>query len=341
MSTVNAAAIPGATGLAVVVGLVSAVILAVVAVLAGGGTKTALLALAVTLPGLMLQDAWRFVFFTVSRPASAAANDGVWAGAQLVVFALLYVRGVRTVAPLVIGWGFAAFVAAVWGMVQARAVPSVTAGLRWVVAHRDIGPLLALEFFAASGTGQLTLFSVAAVAGLASVASLRAADIVLGPLGVVTTGVLVMALPELSRIYARDPDRMPRLATLVGAILAAAAVLIGVVAYFVPTSIGEAFLRENWIPAHEVIIPYALALAFSGLMTGFVLQMRIVEAMRETLALRVALLVVAVGGATVGAVYWGAKGAAWALAIVGAVFAWLTWMQAAKARRRVPRRQPG
>ncbi len=331
------AAVPGATGLALVVGITTGAILAVVAVCARGGTEAALLALAVTVPGLLLQDAWRFVFFAFSRPAAAALNDGVWAVAQVVAFAALYIHGVHTAAPYVLGWGLAACVAGAWGLVQARAVPSIAAGLRWLVAHRDIGPMLSLEFFATSGSGQLMVFGVAAVAGLTSVASLRAGQLVLGPLGVIYMGVLIIALPELTRVYVRDPDRMSRLAMLVGSLIAASALLVGLVAYFLPNSIGEALLRENWLPAHQVIIPIALALAFSGLMTGSVLQMRIVEAMKETLALRVALLVVSVSGATVGAYYWGAKGAAWAGALAGGLFAWLSWLQARRvlARKRI------
>jgi O-antigen/teichoic acid export membrane protein len=117
---------------------------------------------------------------------------------------------------------------------------------------------------------------------------------------------------------------------------AALALLVGLGVYFLPDSIGEGLLGDNWIPAHQVIIPSALALAFSGLMTGMFLQMRVAEAVKETLGLRVAHLVTAVGIATLGAVVWGAKGAAWGLAIVTAFFAWLSWRQARKVldRRR-------
>jgi O-antigen/teichoic acid export membrane protein len=207
------------------------------------------------------------------------------------------------------------------------------------MAHHDIGPMLSLEFFATGATGQLMLFSVALFAGLGGVASLRAAQVALGPLGVIYTAILIVAVPELARVYARDLDRMARLATWIGVLSAALALVIGLGVYVLPDSIGEALLRENWIPAHEVIIPSALALAFSGLMTGMFLQMRVAEAVKETLTLRLAHLVTAVGIATLGAIVWGAKGAAWGLALATAFFAWLSWVQARKvlARRRVAR----
>jgi O-antigen/teichoic acid export membrane protein len=111
--------------------------------------------------------------------------------------------------------------------------------------------------------------------------------------------------------------------------------IIGFVVYVLPDSIGEQLLGENWIPAHQVIIPSAIALALSGLMTGMFLQMRVAQAVKETLALRVAMLVAAVVLATLGAVFWDAKGAAWGLVIATAGFTWLSWRQARKvfARR--------
>ena len=327
------AAVPGSSGLALLLGLVSGVIIAFVAVIARD-ERSALLALAITLPGLLLQDTWRFIFFALARPAAAAANDGVWAIAQLFVFAGLYVVGVRTAAPFVLGWGFSASVAAVAGIAQARAVPSLTAGYRWLKAHRDIGPMLSIEFFATGATGQLTLFAVVAFAGLAGVASLRAAQVALGPLGVVFTGLLIVGQPELSRIQVRDPGRMARAAMLIGFLGFALAVLVGLAVFFLPDAAGEALLRDNWIPAHRVIIPTALALAFSGLMTGPFLQMRVVEAVKQTLSLRIAMLVAAVSAATVAAKLWGVQGAAWSGAIVTAIFAWLSWLQARKVLAR-------
>jgi O-antigen/teichoic acid export membrane protein len=320
--------IPGATGVAVVIGVVFGVILALASIPCAHTTKVALLALAITLPGLMLQDGWRFVFFAVARPAAAAVNDGIWAIFQVTAFVALRIHGAETAAPYVLGWGVAATVAAGFGIVQTRVWPSLVAGVRWLVAHRDIGPYLSLEFFATSATAQLTLFCVAPFVGLTGVASLRAAQVALGPLGVIYTAILIVAVPELTRIYVRDPARMPRVATLFALVSAASAVIVGAAIYFLPDSIGVALLRDNWEPAQEVIIPSALGLAFSALMTGPFLQMRVVEAVKETLKLRVWLLVAAVGLATLGAAAWGAKGAAWAVALVTAVFVWLSWLQA-------------
>ena len=321
-------AVPGAAGSALVVGVAATAIVGIIAAFLSGGSRASLLALAITLPGLLLQDTWRFIFFAIARPAAAAVNDGVWAGAQFIAFGALYAYGVRTAAPYVFAWGLAATIAAAWGLVQAHALPGFPAGIRWLKAHRDIGPMLSLEFFATSATGQLTLFCVAPFAGLDGVASLRAAQVALGPLTILYAALLIVASPELARLYVRDPDRMARMAMLVGTVCAAAAAAVGIGVYFLPDSLGEAFLRDNWLPAHSVIIPSAIAVAFAGLMSGPFLQMRVIEAVKETLTLRVGLLIFGVAAATIGAILWQAKGSMWALAIVTGIFTWLSWLKA-------------
>ena len=49
------------------------------ALVLGGPVGRALLALAVCLPGLLVQDCWRFAFMARGTPRSALLNDGVWA----------------------------------------------------------------------------------------------------------------------------------------------------------------------------------------------------------------------------------------------------------------------
>ena len=72
-------AVASCTGTAAVVGLAAgACVLAAAAVLHGtaGG---AFLALGLTLPGLLLQDSWRYSFFALGRGSQAFLNDTVWA----------------------------------------------------------------------------------------------------------------------------------------------------------------------------------------------------------------------------------------------------------------------
>ena len=58
---------------ALALGAVAGVVSLVVGLALGGGVGRALVALGVVLPGLLVQDAWRYVFFAAGRPAAASA----------------------------------------------------------------------------------------------------------------------------------------------------------------------------------------------------------------------------------------------------------------------------
>ena len=49
------------------------------AALLGGTARLAFLALGLTLPGLLLQDSWRYSFFALGRGSQAFLNDMIWA----------------------------------------------------------------------------------------------------------------------------------------------------------------------------------------------------------------------------------------------------------------------
>ena len=165
-------------------------------------------------------------------------------------------------------------------------------------------------------------------------------QVALGPLGVVYTAILIVTVPELSRIYVRNPARMPRVANLVAAVSAASAVVVGAIVFFLPDSIGTALLGENWFPAHTVIVPSALGLAFSALMTGPFLQMRCGRGREGDLQAP------AVAAHRVGRrrnrsrLALGCEGCRVAVAVVIGVFVWLSWLQAGPSSRRVMRFRP-
>ncbi len=68
----------------------------------GSDLGAALAALGCVLPGLLLQDAFRYVCFCQGQPRGAARLDFVWTLAQAVVIAALVVTGRDTVVTLVL-----------------------------------------------------------------------------------------------------------------------------------------------------------------------------------------------------------------------------------------------
>jgi hypothetical protein len=60
--------------------------------LIGGTTGLAFLALGLTLPGLILQDSWRYAFFAVGRGRHAFINDTIWAVLQIPALVFLKIN---------------------------------------------------------------------------------------------------------------------------------------------------------------------------------------------------------------------------------------------------------
>src|SRR3954463_14656377 len=70
------------TGTALAAGTISGIACTLAATLTNSRLGGPLFALGITLPGLLLQDSWRYSFVAGKRTRSAAANDGLWVALQ-------------------------------------------------------------------------------------------------------------------------------------------------------------------------------------------------------------------------------------------------------------------
>ena len=132
----------GCTGTALLVGLAAGACALAAAPLVGGTTGLAFIALGLTLPGLLLQDSWRYSFFALGRGHHAFINDTVWAAIQIPLLVFLKMSGHANVFWFVLAWGVAGNVAAAIGSLQARVVPNLAgARVMAVAAPRSWPPL--------------------------------------------------------------------------------------------------------------------------------------------------------------------------------------------------------
>ena len=74
------------------------------ALLLAGTTRLAFIALGLTLPGLMLQDSWRYSFFAACRGSQAFLNDCIWAATLLPAMVFLRLTGNKDVFWFVLAW---------------------------------------------------------------------------------------------------------------------------------------------------------------------------------------------------------------------------------------------
>lgn len=306
------------------VGLAVAAVLLAASPLLGGAGGQALWAMALVLPGILVQDAWRYCFVAAGRPRSALLVDAVWCLVQAVLLVVLSFTHPFTVVTVVVWWGASGGVAALAGCGVARSIPTPRGSIRWITGHWDLGSRFVAEFLSATGAAHATLLALGATAGLGALGAVRAAMVYFGPVNVVFGGIFLALVPEGARLR----DNRPRLRRLMGlasvglALLTAAWLAVGLV---LPQSLGRATFGATWPAARALLLPAAVGLLGGSLAAGGMAGLRALADARRSLRARLLglpLLVVApVAGSAAGA-----GGFAWGLAAG-------TWVGAAIWRR--------
>lgn len=315
------------TGAAMAVGILTGVVSISFGIALRGTLGSALIALGITLPGLLLQDGWRQAFFANGRGSQAFLNDLIWGVALLPMLIVAATQSSNQVFWFMFAWGASATCAAIVGLLQAKLFPRISDTRSWLIAQRDLVPRFLSEFIVRAGGAQLVFFGLGAVAGLSSVGSIRAAQIILGPFHVVFQGIWLVAIPEQVRILKRSPTRLRRASLIFSGFLAATAALYGVALLFLPDALGRALVGANWVGAQKILFPLALSFAGLGGVMGAASGLRALAAARRSLRARTASSVLMICGGMIGAVLADALGAAIGLAVANWLAALIWWSQ--------------
>ena len=327
-------AITRCTGTATTVGLTTGAIILAVAALLSGTTRLAFLALGLTMPGLMLQDSWRYSFFALGRGGQAFLNDTVWTVTLIPALVLLRKTGHADVFWFVFAWGATAGVGAAIGLLQARTVPQLSGAWEWLCRHRDLGPRYMAEGTASSAAGQLRNYGVGFILGLAAVGYIQAATTLMGPFMVIYFGMGLVALPEAARVLRRSPRRLPLFCLLLSCGLAVLALAWGVILLVaLPRGLGHLMLGNIWKPAYPLVLPTTIGIIGSCIGTGAGTGLHALGAARRSL--RVMLIGAAAAGvlSIAGAAAGGPTGAMVGYAAGSWVGVFIIWRQLHVAMR--------
>ncbi|MGW2815696.1 hypothetical protein [Streptomyces sp. NPDC001415] len=306
----------------------------------GGSMGPAFACLGVMLPGLLLQDAWRYSFFAAGIGRKAFVNDLVW-GVTLVP-AMVVAARVGSVAAFVLAWGGSAAVAAVYGCVQSGIRPRVTGARQWLRTHRDLGYRYLVENTCVSGASQLRAYGLGAIVGVGAVGAVRGAELLLGPFLAVLMGLSLVTVAEAVRVLRRAPHRLGAFCLVLGGGQAAAALLWGAALLLMPDRLGELVLGDVWSSASGLIVPAVLGVAGAGLGTGAAAGLRALGAARLSLRCQLFASACYVGGGLGGAAVAGTVGSAWGVAaatVCGSAAWWLQLRSALRERHRNPIRE--
>ena len=321
------AAVSRSSGTALAVGLIGgALCLLGDALLGGGATGTAFLALGLTLPGLLLQDAWRYAFFAAGRGGHALLNDSVWGLTLLVSLVVLARTGRADVLTMTLAWGLTGTLAGVLGAVQARVLPRPRSCLAWLREHRDLAPRYLAENLSLSGAAQLRLYGVGALAGLTAVGALRGAEMLMGPFFVLMFGLSAVAVPEAVRVLRRS-GRLRTFCLGLAGVQAVAAAGWGLMLLLAPDRFGAWLLGEVWPLAVPLIVPATLAVVAASFSVAGSAGLRALAAARRSLRAQLLAASGYLAGGLLGALAGGAVGAAWGSAAGTAFGAAVWWWQ--------------
>jgi hypothetical protein len=275
----------------------------------GGALGHALIVFALGASAIVLQDAWRCVFFTAGRPARALAND------SLVLFAmppacLVAARLVPgSAAGLVGGWCAATGLGALVGIWQTGVLPSVTRGRRWWRATMHFGGHVLGENLIANFAYALGLTSVAVVSGVPALGRLRTAQVATNAANPLFLGIGTIVMADGTRLLASDPHRFPRLMVAGCTIAFVVPNAIALTWWFLPNHLGKVIIGSTWPVSRPLVLgagAYVAGAAVSIVLSAGLRAMRFPSRAMKT---RAVIGPITVTAAVLGAIGWGPGGA--------------------------------
>jgi O-antigen/teichoic acid export membrane protein len=322
-------AVTSCTGTALGVGLVAGLAMLAAAALLHGTSSVAFLAIGLTMPGLMLQDSWRYAFFALGRGSQAFLNDTIWG--LVMVPGLLYLRFSHNenVFWFILVWGSAATVAAAIGPWQARVVPRLTDARKWVSQQRDLAFRYLTVNTTNSGSAQLRAYGIGGLVGLAAVGYVQAANLLMGPFLVVLMGISLVTVPEAARAL-RKSLRHLRIYCLVLSVSVAVAALLWSCAILIllPRGLGHLVLRSHWEPTYPLVVPLTVAIMAQCFVDGASAGLRALGSagrnVRAQLIQSATFVTLALVGAAIAPRQYGALGAM-AGSSAATIFAAVLW----------------
>lgn len=273
----------------------------------------ALLALAVCMPLLVLQDLGRYLAFARHRPVDALVLDVVWLILLVGTAAVVIASEEPTLVWFLLAWAGSGALAGLLVLWQHRDA-SIRPHLRWLRETWTLAWRYLVSNFFNQGSALGASLIVAGLASAAGLGALRGAQLLTRPFMTFYVAATAAGVSELSRVrpgtatYAGHIRRTTSLTTLV-------AVVNMVLLLVVPDSLGRLAIGDTWQAAEHLLLPAGVQIVFIGLLSGAragLLGLRAIHTvMWMDVSMNISILVLTTGGLIVGDLLT----AYWALAI--------------------------
>jgi O-antigen/teichoic acid export membrane protein len=325
-------AVARCTGTATIVGLAAGACAIAAGLLLGGAAGLGFLALGLTLPGLLLQDSWRYSFFAQGRGHHAFINDTVWAVVLLPSLAFLQISGHANVFWFVFAWGAAATVAAAIGPLQAQVMPRLAGSWEWMSRHRDLGPRYLAEGVAGNSANQVRTYGFTLILGLAAVGYINAASTLMGPFRIIIFGMGLIMVPEAAILLRRSPRHLPLFCMAVSSGMTLLGLAWGAVLLLaLPRGLGHVMLGNLWRPTYPLVLPTTLWIMGICATSGASMGLHALAAARRSLRAMLLSAALAIAFSFAGAIAAGMIGAMWYAAAASWLGVLVTWIHFRKA----------
>lgn len=280
-------------GYAVTTALIIAPVVGILMVtVAGSAVRTEALLLLLATPAVLVQDVLRYIAIAEGRSYIAAIWDGVWSAGSVLLLVGTWLKLPHITASfLLCAWGLLALVALVGMLVNVRVSPRLAGYREWMAdgwRHR-------VRYGTEAGLEQVTVFAVLLFVTLALspavTAAVRGATAVLAPVAILASAVPLIVISEGTRLTMR-PEQVWRILVRITAAMSLAAVMLGVVLYFLPLRWGEFLLGATFAATQQIVPIIACEYAIGGWAIAVAIYLRTFNRSRDALALKVGYVAV-------------------------------------------------
>jgi len=277
--------------------------------------------MAVWLPAVALQDAYRYAFFCARRPDQALRADAGWAVVQGAVLLGALLTGRVTAPVFLAAWGLGGLAGALVGAALAGLTPVGGRPGRWLRRTRHLSGWFAGQTLVAQSHSQLVVFVVGGALGTAAVGGLRAIQLILMlPAQSLLLAAQSMIVPALARREARgDLDGIRHTVVRLAGWFTAAAAALAATVVVVRVPLVDLVFTARFRDYADLVAPLACATVCYAARTPYTAACRGLRNARGIFLVQAAFTVATVPAVWFGALWWGLAGSAWGLAAGSAV----------------------
>lgn len=287
-----------------------------------GRAATTLLASAVVVPFLLVQDHYRWIDYTRGRVDLALVNNTLWTSSAFALVVIAYFLWDTDPSPalVILLWGAGTIPAVVFGRMCTGASLRLRGRTGWVRENRALVGTLIQDYGLLQASSQGAVLLLAGLSTPADVGLFRKAQMFLAPVNVAMNGLNSVLQPLLVARYARSGHRgVVSVAMPIAAVAAAAVVLYGVLVLSLPVEAAGVLVGEGWSEA-RAFLPAVVVHVGAGIVGGCAgLSLRAVGRVKLQVRVRWIIAPLSVLVLAVATMSNGAIAGIWALAAAGVV----------------------